>query len=159
MCKLEIKIGEPRIIRGNYYDYGTFSGLVKVGNRLIASASIGLDRHRTKEEILRGWEEPPGQTKSSDDYIPKPTDEDIHGLSGRWCLKSEDGGETWEDYGMPTAHMCELKDGSLYGTGQGLETEKGQLIKAWRSFDKGDTYVGPEYVPVQGPPLGTIGNP
>ena len=27
MHKLEIKIGEPRVIRGIYYDYGTFGGI------------------------------------------------------------------------------------------------------------------------------------
>ena len=40
-----------------------------------------------------------------------------------------------------------------------METEKGQFIKVWRSFDKGDTFVGPEYVPVTGPPLGNISTP
>ena len=127
--------------------------LAKVGDRLIVSASIGIDRHRTREEILRDWEEEPGQIKSSDDYIMKPTEEDIHRLGGRWCLKSDDAGETWKDYGAPTTQLSELSDGSLYGTGQGMETEEGQSIMVWRSFDKGDTYVGPEYVPVVGPSL------
>ena len=153
MHELKIEIGEPRIIRGDYYDYGTFGGIAKVGDRLIVSASIGIDRHRTREEILRDWEEEPGQIKSSDDYIMKPTKEDIHRLGGRWYLKSDDGGETWEDYGAPTSQMSELRDGSLYSTGQGMETEEGQSIMVWRSFDRGDTYVGPEYVPVIGPSL------
>ena len=100
--------------------------LRKLGTDLIVSASIGIDRHRTREEILRDWEEEPGQIKSSDDYIAmKPTKEDIHRLGGRWCLKSEDAGDTWEDYGAPTSQMSELEGrksvqhGARHGDGRG----------------------------------------
>ena len=154
MSELEIILHKPQPIK-NHYGYFPFASKLKDG-QIIVKYHTGRDVNPAEEELLEFYSEK-SRIATSEQILKEDLERDKDTTRcndySYWFVRSKNGGEIWEDYGAPAMeYIMELNDGTIIGIHHvSRNDEKGNRIKLWRSFDKGETWYGPEYPPISGP--------
>ena len=157
MKKLNIKFENRRILSNQY---GYFPIMTKLSDgQILVTFATGEDALPTNFEIQEYRTEKPFINKPASLFLEENknalTNSERTCDTAYWTLRSTDGGQNFEDWGMPFCEsVSEMEDGSVIAISRlSIENKDGTFIKIYRSNDKAASWSGPEFIPVFGPPI------